>query len=272
MNIDKIYIPTLGRVDNQITYNALPDFLKKITYLVIQDHELTEIKKNFPDANLIRLPEQIKGIARTREYIIRLAGKTIFGMFDDDMEFIRRNIDRKTLKKVGDKSQTPMTEQDWKEMIQKVETWLNGDYTIGGMRMQGLPPRESDDIEFGKIAQVFFINGNKITPNKIKWDIQFSEDIYFILQVLSQGGKTIMTDKFLYTHPNGYFSEGGCSNEGRTVDSDTHTIREVANRFPHIIKFTNDHYDRDGELSQKYIVNWKKAYKTTEYNEFDKWK
>ena len=36
--------------------------------------------------------------------------------------------------------------------------------------------------------------------------------------------------------------------------------------------FTKDHYDRDGELSQKYIVNWKKAYKTTEYNEFDKWK
>ena len=47
MNIDKIYIPTLGRVDNQITYNALPDFLKKITYLVIQDHELTEIKRTF---------------------------------------------------------------------------------------------------------------------------------------------------------------------------------------------------------------------------------
>ena len=60
MNIDKIYIPTLGRVDNQITYNTLPDFLKKITYLVIQDQELSEIKKNYPDANLIRLPNEIK--------------------------------------------------------------------------------------------------------------------------------------------------------------------------------------------------------------------
>ena len=58
-----------------------------------------------------------------------------------------------------------MTEEDWKEMIEKVETWLNGDYTIGGMRMQGLPPRDSDDIEFGKIAQVFFINGNKMFLN-----------------------------------------------------------------------------------------------------------
>ena len=272
MNIDKIYIPTLGRVDNQITYNTLPDFLKKITYLVIQDQELSEIKKNYPDANLIRLPNEIKGIARTREYIIRLAGKTIFGMFDDDMEFIRRNINRKTLKKVGDKSQTPMTEDDWKEMIEKVETWLNGDYTIAGMRMQGLPPRDKEDIEFGKIQQVFYVNGNKFSPNTIKWDIQFSSDIYFILQILSQGGKTIMTDKFLYTHPNGFYSEGGCQTEGRTTEIDWKCIREVASRFPHTIKFTEDKYDRDGETSPKYIVNWKKAYKTTEYNEFDKWK
>ena len=45
MNIDKIYIPTLGRVNNQRTYESLPDFVKKITYLVIQDQELNDIKK-----------------------------------------------------------------------------------------------------------------------------------------------------------------------------------------------------------------------------------
>ena len=35
----KIYIPTLGRVDKQITYSNLPDFLKKKTILVIQPKE-----------------------------------------------------------------------------------------------------------------------------------------------------------------------------------------------------------------------------------------
>ena len=60
MNIDRIYIPTLGRVDNQRTYESLPDFVKKITYLVIQDQELYDIKKNYPDANLIRLPKEKK--------------------------------------------------------------------------------------------------------------------------------------------------------------------------------------------------------------------
>ena len=263
MNIDKIYIPTLGRVDNQITYNTLPDFLKEITYLVIQDHELAEIKKNYPDANIIRLPDEVKGVARTREHIIKLAGKTIFGMFDDDMEFIRRNVDRKTLKKVGDKSQTPMTEDDWKEMIEKAETWLNGDYAVGGMRMQGLPPRESDDIEFGKIAQVFFINGDKITPNKIKWDIQFSEDIYFILQLLELGNKTIVSDKYLYRHPDGHFSEGGCSNEGRNEENDYETLLEVSKRFPQLF---------DIKSNGKYKVRWKKAYEISKNNSYDKWK
>ena len=78
------------------------------------------------------------------------------------------------------------------------------------MRFQALPPNKKEDIEFQKISQVYFINGNKITPNKIKWDIQFSEDIYFILQLLELGNKTIVSDKYLYRHPNGYFSEGGC--------------------------------------------------------------
>ena len=37
--IDRIYIPTLGRVDKQITWESLPDFLKEITVLVVQPKE-----------------------------------------------------------------------------------------------------------------------------------------------------------------------------------------------------------------------------------------
>ena len=37
--IDAIYIPTLGR-PNQITWFGLPDFVKEITFLVIQPHEV----------------------------------------------------------------------------------------------------------------------------------------------------------------------------------------------------------------------------------------
>ena len=37
--IDKIFIPTVNRIDNQITYNALPDELKRQVVFVVQSWE-----------------------------------------------------------------------------------------------------------------------------------------------------------------------------------------------------------------------------------------
>ena len=45
ISLDKIYIPTLGRHDNQITYNALPDKWKKLVIMVVQKkEEIEEVK------------------------------------------------------------------------------------------------------------------------------------------------------------------------------------------------------------------------------------
>ena len=40
--IEKLYIPTLGRVNNQKSYNGLPEKWKRKTYLVVQDQEYNE--------------------------------------------------------------------------------------------------------------------------------------------------------------------------------------------------------------------------------------
>ena len=53
--IEKIYIPTLGRVDNQKTYNNLPEKWQKKTYLVVQDQEYDEYDKSY---KIIRLPKE----------------------------------------------------------------------------------------------------------------------------------------------------------------------------------------------------------------------
>ena len=37
--IDRIYIPTLSRVGNQITWDNLPDFVKEISVLAIPSKE-----------------------------------------------------------------------------------------------------------------------------------------------------------------------------------------------------------------------------------------
>ena len=85
--IDRIYIPTLGRPKTQITDDGLSDFVKDITYLVVQPHE----KDLHGDKKVIVLPKSIKGIHKTREWIYNKAKNTIWGMYDDDLVFLNRD-------------------------------------------------------------------------------------------------------------------------------------------------------------------------------------
>ena len=70
----KIYIPTLGRSDKQITFSQLPKFLQDKTTLVVQPHE-KHLYDNYP---IMVLPEDWMGISKTRKYIIENAGNKIF--------------------------------------------------------------------------------------------------------------------------------------------------------------------------------------------------
>ena len=47
--IEHIIIPTLGRMDKQLTYNALPQKYQDITKFVVQAHEFEEMKSRYGD-------------------------------------------------------------------------------------------------------------------------------------------------------------------------------------------------------------------------------
>ena len=84
--IEKIFIPTYGRVGKQKTYHNLPKKYQKKTYLVIRIEEL-DLHKDIPDENLIILNDEITNVAETRKAIAYLAGTTRYAVFDDDLGF-----------------------------------------------------------------------------------------------------------------------------------------------------------------------------------------
>jgi len=66
--IEHIIIPTLGRMDKQVTYNNLPKkYQDKVTF-VVQAHEFEEMRERYGSA-VIGLPDNISRIAPTREWI-----------------------------------------------------------------------------------------------------------------------------------------------------------------------------------------------------------
>ena len=104
-NTMKIYIPTLGRSDKQITFSHLPKFLQDKTTLVVQPHE-KHLYDNYP---IMVLPKDWMGISRTRKYIIDNAGNNIFGIMDDDIELKRRFSESPTKR--------PLTEEVVKDVF-----------------------------------------------------------------------------------------------------------------------------------------------------------
>lgn len=258
--LQRIYIPTLGRIEKQITYDNMPDWVKDITYIVIQPQEEAQFRKRYPNSNIKVLPQEIKGICATRQWIINDGGDDCYGMIDDDIIFWKRNVDRSTGKKNADKSNEPITSEDWKEMIQWVETKWNDGYAIAGNRKKGLPPNSKDDMEFGKLVQSFWINGSKLYRDKIEWTIEFVEDVHFILQVLSMGGKTVVSDKYLFDCDD-YGNEGGCQMTGRTAQINLDAMLKLASLYPNIIKMKDEIIKLNDDLNyQKHIIYFKKAY------------
>ena len=80
----RLYIPTLGRSDKQITFDNFPKFLQDKTTLVVQPHE-KDLYDGYP---ILVLPEDWMGISRTRKFIMEHAGDNLFGMLDDDMDVV----------------------------------------------------------------------------------------------------------------------------------------------------------------------------------------
>ena len=69
--IDKIYIPTIGRNDRQITWNNLSDKWKEKTIIVVDESEYNEYSSLYP--SVLSLPKGMKGIAPIREWIVKQA-------------------------------------------------------------------------------------------------------------------------------------------------------------------------------------------------------
>ena len=199
--IETLYIPTMGRSDIQITYDKLPyKYQKKVVFVIPKD-EWSSMTKLYGDNQLLATSNDIKGIAATREFICRHAGKTRFSMIDDDVVFYRINqkyysdFDKKSNM---DKSKRIATESDLDEMFELFDKWMDEGIIHIGHRRTNLPPLGSthDNIFFNSMHM---IDGNKLSNiiDEIDWTyVQVGEDANFILEYLTRGYTNRRTDLY----------------------------------------------------------------------------
>ena len=211
--IETLYIPTMGRTDTQVTYDNLPQKYRDMVLFVIPHHERNDYK--YDKKQLLVTPKDIKGIAATREFICRHAGEKRFSMIDDDVIFYRRNqkyyVDYKKTSNM-DKSKRQMTEQDFDEMFELFNKWMDDGYIHIGHRRANLPPsrKSYDDICF--FNSIHHIDGKKLKPiiDMINWTFcEVGEDANFMFEYLSRGFINRKSCEFSAHWDS--FQDGGCA-------------------------------------------------------------
>tara|TARA_B100000925_G_C21918111_1_gene434581 strand:- start:76 stop:936 length:861 start_codon:yes stop_codon:yes gene_type:complete len=275
--IEKIYIPTVRRAKNQITFNNLPDELKKRVIMVVESGE--RHLYNY-DCEYLEIPEEIVGkwtqLAETRKLIHKHAGNIKYAMIDDDIVINRRNTKYWTGISNMDKSRRKATKDEISLMYEQVSKWLDEpDIGIVGLSTPDVPPGSKEYHDTTNVNTYCFYDGRMISKVIDEMDItsvRVSEDMLFLYEALSRGINSRKSEEWVFDNrsqvdknlqdtrivwknmfdetPEDYFQ----------TDEHYDCMRYIQKKYPHGVKI----FEKDGKM--KNIKYLKKVYKKSQEN------
>ena len=215
--MERIYIPTLGRMNDQVTLNKLPKKYQKIVTLVVQKKESKQMTDLYQDmVEDIMVVDNDIGIAKTRDEICRHAGKIRFSMIDDDVVFYRRNQRYQGKESNMNKSKRMATKRDLDEMFDDINKKMDDkkkNYIHFGNRRKDLPPSDKrlhDNVFFNAIHHIDGKKLNDLMHIKKLWTrTKVGEDANFIFEYMTRGYENIRYDEFPAYW--GCYQDGGCA-------------------------------------------------------------
>jgi hypothetical protein len=261
--IEHIIIPTLGRMDKQITYNNLPKKYQDITKFVVQAHEFEEMDSRYL-GKVLCLPKEINRIAPTREWIFNKFKDCDHMVFDDDLDFVVKEPNEGGETKWKSRK---FTEQDFDDAFNLMNAWIDEGIAYGGL----LPAWVIPDVkqwpvrENQRIMTNVFYSGKKI-PRDIQWNrVVAAEDFDVNLQLLSRGFKNRISAKYMVTCSETN-AAGGCST-WRTLEVHNEAQRRLAELWPDFIavrekKVTSGPWK--GQIKLATTIQHKKAYESSQ--------
>ena len=250
----KIFIPTLGRVQKQSTYNRLPDVLKKKTFIVCPTEEVyahEDLGRQVIACDKI-------GIGPTRDYIVDwAANKDIkyIVMLDDDVVLQRRRHDFRIT--------NVKTEEEYLAAFE----WLGKTLEIvahcgWGTRFLGYATQGKEtspgrmmyclayDVDVVKKLGASFSKG-------APWDGTM-EDFYMTLQLLQAGYPNVVSLEWRAS-PGPSNAKGGCST-WRTTKCQNESAERLARLYPNLVTVRHKkNWDGMGEGMLDVRIAWRKA-------------
>ena len=269
--IERIFIPTVNRADNQIAYNNLPDVLKQRVIMVVQAWERD--KYQYPCEYLI-LPEDITlddyyCLPKTRKFIYEAGQNMKYAILDDDLTFGRRNAKYWTGKSNMKMSKRKATEADVLEMFDVYSKWLDEPtVTVCGCCQAGFPPHYNEYSNNASLTGALWINGNDFKDLLPEFELtrtKVAEDTVFLLSLLSRGCGNRVSQEFIFFN-HSVLSKNIKSTvwDEQTFEATHRDHKIIESMFPGIFTIL---YDNNGERVEggyrnygKTRTDWNKAF------------
>lgn len=271
--IEKIYIPTYGRIDKQKTFDNLPENWKERAVLVAAASEEAELKKNYP---VIVAPCQGPapegadpleyGLSPTRKWIAYEAGDIKHAVFDDDMEDFLYTL-RPSDKKEGEPPNIKINKDQDKfdEMMADMDRVLD-EVVTAGLEVTWNPPMENDVNFCWRQTTNHFYNGKTFPKDKIDFtSLKCTQDYFILLQLLTMGYQNAVHMRWR-VRPSGTQAKGGCA-VYRTIEVHNKSMRDLQERFPKFVSLretTQNSGSWKGMTKLAAMIQWKKAYKSSQ--------
>ena len=263
--IERIYIPTVRRADNQITYNSLPDELKKRVIMVVEPGE--RHLYNY-DCEYLEIPEKLVGtwtqLAETRLFIHKHAGAIKYCVADDDIIIGRRNAKYWTGKSNMEKSRRRAKPEEILKAFDTMDKWLDEpDIGIAGFSHSVFSPANTEYVDTKSITNIVMIDGRMLSKEIDDMDItsiRVSEDILFLFECLSRGINTRQSTEWLVANVSmcsnklkntrlvweGMY-EGEQPEDYWQTDEHYDALKYIQKKFPHGIKL----FEKDGRRKER---------------------
>lgn len=235
MAIDRIYIPTYQRINNQNTYDLLPSKWQDKTHLVVHENEVDRHVQY--GRNCVVCEHQGKSLSAVREWIIKqeYRDRTKILMLDDDIcqfsKFCCGGI------------YVPITTSiELDRMFDHLSRKLDK-YPTLGMRREGDSNFSSErGLKYAYMTALYGFNFNVINPDLIdRMDLTISdlrEEIVISWMFHMYGMETYRTQAY-QMHPRGFAPGGLTEYREKVGDPKNEALedREILCRmFPDIIK------------------------------------
>jgi hypothetical protein len=194
-----IFIPTKARYDNCKTANLIGDY--KNLFLVVEPQEYKEYSINYPNFNILQLPENNKGIVYVRNYIKQYTeskGIKEYWQLDDDITSFYYRSGTKLIK-------------DNFEVLQKAQKqFREQDISLGSLEYRQFAWSANKPIILNSFCDsCVYVNNEKTKSIRYRYEIAGKEDRDFAMQVINANEKTGRTTLYAFSAPPNGSNKGG---------------------------------------------------------------